>query len=92
MLNLLDSDYDEIIAIQIGSDIYFGQLAIDKGIEFNQVDKLFNRAIFKLLAHLDLDPKWEEYSSFPTIFTWTQYKEFNSIPRMIPCQEYPPNG
>ncbi|HEY2811799.1 MAG TPA: hypothetical protein VGJ00_10485 [Rhabdochlamydiaceae bacterium] len=67
-MNITEQDEDEIIAIQIGSDIYFGQAAIDKCIEVQRFNQLHPRSTFKFIAELDLDPKWVEYAEYPTIF------------------------
>jgi len=75
-MNITDQDSDEIIAIQIGSDIYFGQAAIDKCIEAQGYNQLHPRSTFKFMAELDLDPKWNEYAKYPTIFRLREFKEF----------------
>lgn len=78
MTNITDQDEDEFIAIQIGSDIYFGQAAIDKCIEMQGYNCLHPRSTFKLMAELDLDPKWDEYAEYPTIFKLSEVDKFYS--------------
>jgi len=77
-MNITDQDHDEIIAIQIGSNIYFHQHAIDKTIEAGGFYKLHPRSTFKFMAEMDLDPKWSEYATYPTIFTMKQYRDYAS--------------
>ncbi len=61
-------DQDEIVAIQFGSDVYFGQGAIDKCIELQGYTNLHPRSTFKLMSILDVHPKWAEYAEYPTLF------------------------
>lgn len=72
-MNFTDQDSDEIVALYINDVIYLGQAAIDKVHEVGKVDGIIKRAIFKFMAEFDLDPKWEEYANYPTLFTLTEY-------------------
>lgn len=81
MIDITDSDRDEIVALYINGDIYLGMGAIDKAIAIGKVDGVIGRHIFKFMAQFDLDPKWVEYSKYPTLFTMTQLDEF--------CAEHP---
>ncbi len=77
MINISDKDHEEIIAIQIDNDIYFGQLAIAKVREIQRITRVHSRAVFKFMAEMDLGARWKEYSEFPTIFTATnEYRNF----------------
>ncbi len=80
MIDMTDKDFDEIVALLIGSDIYFGQLAIDKAKEKGQVDGIIKRCVFKFMADMDLDPRWEDYANSPTLFTISQYNEHYKLP------------
>ncbi len=71
-----DLDNDDIVALYIKGGIYFGQYAIDKAKEIGEVDGIIRRAIFKFMAELDLDPKWEEYANYPTLFTLSELNKF----------------
>jgi hypothetical protein len=77
-MQLTEQDSDEIVAIQFGSDIYFGQQAIDKAIELKDFTCLHSRWVFKFMAEMDLSPKWEEYANYPTIFKLSWYKRYAS--------------
>lgn len=68
-----EQDYDEIVAIQFGNDIYFGQQAIDKARSCNDLTRIYSRWIFKFMAEMDLSPRWEDYANSPTLFTMTEY-------------------
>jgi len=78
MIDLLPSDFDEIVAIQIKNDIYFGETAINKTIALQDFTRLFSRAVFKFMAIMDLGPQWDEFANSPTLFTITEYKNFES--------------
>lgn len=70
------ADMDEIIAIQFSNIIYFGQAAIDKAMALKDFTNIHSRAIFKFMAVLDLDSKWEEYLTYPTLFKLSELKEY----------------
>lgn len=70
-----DKDHDDIVALYINGEIYLGQAAIDKAREHGEVNGVIKRAIFKFMAMFDLDPKWEAYSQYPTLFTMTEYNK-----------------
>ena len=69
-------DLDEIIAIQFGKDIYFGQTAIDKCLELQDFTCIHRRAVFKLMACLDVGEHWEGFAYAPTLFKMSELKEF----------------
>lgn len=73
---MTEEDHDEIVAIQFGNNIYFGQQAIDKARELGGFTQLLSRWIFKFMANMDLSPRWAEYAGYPTIFKITKYKEY----------------
>lgn len=83
-MNITDQDHDEIVAIQIGTHVYFHQLAIDKVIEAGGFNNLHPRSTFKFMAEMDLDPKWAEYAKYPTIFDMKQY---HAYARGVPIEE-----
>lgn len=69
-----DKDIDEIIALEINKIIYFGQLAKDKAFEIRIVDKIYCRAVFKLMSNIDLDKRWGEWAKYaPTLFLKSEY-------------------
>jgi hypothetical protein len=76
MNEITQEDMEDIIAIQFGDDIYFGQKAVDKAIELQDFTNLHPRSTFKFMAELDLSPKWAEYAAYPTIFTMKEYRGF----------------
>lgn len=60
---------EEVIALRIDNDIYFGQLAIDTALIENRCDQYYTRGFFWMLYHCDLGPKWKEYAeNAPTLF------------------------
>lgn len=69
-------DYEDIIAIQFNDDIYFGKYAIEKAISIQYFTFLHPRSTFKFMAMLDLEPKWAEYATYPTIFNIADYRKF----------------
>jgi hypothetical protein len=76
--NITQEDMEDIIAIQFGTDVYFGMKAVDRAIELGTFTNLHPRSTFKFMAMLDLSPKWAEYAAYPTIFTMKQFKDFES--------------
>ena len=76
MLTREDIDNDDVVALLIGSDIYFGQLARDNAKERGTVDGIIKRFIFKFMAEMDLDPRWIDYANSPTLFTITEYNHW----------------
>lgn len=75
-MNLTEQDSDEIVAIQFGNDIYFGQQAVDKAIELKDFTKLHSCWVFKFMAEMDLSPKWAEYATYPTLFKISWYERY----------------
>lgn len=71
-----DQDENEIVALYINDTIYLGQTAIEKAKEAGTVDGIIRRTIFKFMAEFDLDPKWAEYATYPTLFTMTEYNNW----------------
>ncbi len=60
---------DEVIALRIHNDIYFGELAHNKALETKTVHQIYTRDIFYFMADMDLDPKWKKWAdNAPTLF------------------------
>lgn len=69
-------DDDEIVAIQFDNEIYFKQAAVDKVLELKDFTILHSRWIFKFMAMMDLDPRWKEFASYPTLFRISEVEAF----------------
>lgn len=68
---------DEIIAIRIYNDVYFGQLAIDTVCETRMCHQLYSRWVFYFMAEFDLSPQWKIWAdNAPTLFLYSEYREF----------------
>lgn len=78
MFEITDQDHDEIIAINVNNIVYLGSMAIEMAIKHNNVDCVYGRSLFKLLAELDLDPRWAEYATYPTLFKMSELKIYCS--------------
>jgi hypothetical protein len=76
MITREDIENDDVVALLIGKNIYLGQLARDKAKEHGTVDGIIKRTIFKFMAELDLDPRWQNYANTPTLFTITEYNNW----------------
>ena len=83
-LTLSKEDYDEVVALIIQGEIYLAQGAIAKVNEVREVDGIIPRAMFKAIDHLDCNPKWREYASYPTLFTISEYNEWCKLPNGKP--------
>ena len=68
---------EEIIAIRIGTHIYFGEAAIENVLETQQCDELYARGFFYLMASFDLSPIWKEWAdNAPTLFLKSELKKY----------------
>lgn len=76
MFEITPQDLDEIIAIQINGEIYGKHTAILMAKLTQNVERVYSRAVFKLMADMDVGIKWKEWSEFPTLFTMTEYKKY----------------
>lgn len=72
-------DMDEIVAIMVNNEIYGKQSAIRMALQYKDVEAIYSRAVFKMMAMLDFGQKWHEWSEFPTLFTLTALDNFNSM-------------
>ena len=84
MLNITSQDHDEVVALCVDGDIYFGEYAKDKAKATGTVEGIIPRSVFKLVAHLDYHPKWDEYAEYPTLFTISEYNEWQKLPNGKP--------
>lgn len=80
MLDIKEQDYDEVVALCINNEIYFGQSALHRAKENKSVDGLILRANFKFMSEFDLSPKWAEYVEYPTLFKLSEYNEWIKLP------------
>lgn len=76
MFNITEQDHDDFVALYINGDIYLGECAVKKALEHGTVDGIIRRCVFKLMAILDLSPKWAEYAEYLTLFSWKEFQEF----------------
>lgn len=71
-----DTENDDVVALYIQGDIYFGELAVNKAIEVGYVDGFMVRPIFQFMASMDLDPRWNDYANSRTLFTVGELNKF----------------
>lgn len=76
MIDITEQDHNEVVAIGVGTEIYFADAAIERAKEVGSVNLIVPRSTFKLMAYLDDSPKWMEYACYPTLFTMQEYNEY----------------
>jgi hypothetical protein len=84
MFNITEQDHDDVVALYINGDICLGPYAVEQARNHGKVDGYILRHVFKLMAEMDLNPKWAEYAEYPTLFTITEYNNWVKLPNGKP--------
>lgn len=72
-------EFNEIIALQVNGEIYFGSTAIETCRNVGTCDRIYSRGVFRLIGAIDDEPAFIEYAdNAPTLFLRSELEEFNN--------------